>query len=803
MTQRHIHPAGAVSHDRGDAVGNSRTLARRLGWAAVCLTLTTAVSFTQILGPAAAQTPATVTVDIASGSLGTVLSRFAGTAGITMSFDPGLTAGRTSPGLRGQVSVAEGFARLLAGSGLTWRFVDTDTVILEREASAGTMQFSTLTVSGVAAGERALGPVQGIVATRSATGSKTDAALIEIPQTINVVTSAQVEAQGAQNITEALRYTPGVTAGFGDNDTRNDILQSRGFFARYNVDGSRLPYGPYSSAFLRIEPYGLERIEVLKGPASVLYGQNTPGGLINLVSKRPSETPVNEVLLQGGSHSRKQGAFDLTGPVDKDGRVLYRLTGLARDADGRIDHGEDRRLYLAPSLTLKPGANTTLTVMAHVQRDNTVSDYIPLPAAGTLYGNPNGTLPRERFAGEPGHDDYKRTQYSVGYAFEHRFDDAVVLRQNLKYNRVKSDAKASPGYALDTTSRLISRVASRGQGSAGTLTLDTGAEFKAQTGALHHTLLIGADYLRLNDRYRFASNLYSRPLDLYTPVYGQQIPTLIPRIDATQTREQIGVYLQDMVKLGQWALTLGARQDWADLKTTNNVTSRGVNQTDSAFTWRAGLAYLAENGLAPYASYATSFQPLDGTTFAGDSHKPMKGGQVEIGVKYQPPGLRSFAQISAYRLVQTNVLTPDPDPTHVGFSVQTGEARVHGIEVEGKASLGEGLDVIASYAYTDSEVTKATPGSPTASLLGKNLPMTARHQLSAWADYTISSGPLTGLGIGAGARHMAGGYGDAMNSLAIPATNLADRRYVSYCQGTLQCYYGQGRVVLATLRHRW
>lgn len=766
--------------------------------------------------------------DLPAAELSQTLARIARQGGRSIAYDPALTRGLQAPSIQGRMSVEQALRQALQSSGLTLQVGANGSLSL-LPASGDALTLSETTVSSVQ--ESAWGPVQGYVATRSATGSKTDTPLLEIPQTINVITQDQVQAQGAQNIVEAVRYTPGVVASFGDNDSRNDVLQSRGYFLRYNLNGSRLPYGAYSAAMLRVEPYGLERIEILKGPSSVLYGQATPGGLANLISKRPTFEPLREIQLQTGSHDRAQGGFDLGDAIDEQGTFAYRLTGLLRDSQGEVDHGYDKREFIAPALTWQPNEDTRLTLLSHYQKDETISDYVALPASASLHSGANGRLPRSSYLGEPGFDGYEREQSSLGYILEHRLNDVWSLRQTLQANHADVDVTASPGYLLSADGRRLSRVASRGQGEARSLTVDTSAEARFVTGALQHTLLFGVDYLDLTDQYNFASGLYSTPLDIYQPNYGQATPVLIPRIDYDQHREQTGVYLQDQIKLERWVLTVGARQDWVSTRTETGLTTRTkAKEREDKPTGRIGLAYLFDNGLAPYLSYATSFEPLDGTDFSGNAFKPMTGEQYELGLKYQPPGSNSFITVSAFQLTQENVTTPDPDPTHVGFSVQTGESRVRGLELEAKASLHERLDLLASYAYMDSEVTRANAAAG-ASLEGNELIQVPAHQGSLWLDYTLGDGPLQGTGVGVGARYMSASYGDAANSLEMPgrtlfdaslhydlgkaassldgaelrlsANNLLDKRYVSYCQNTLQCFYGQSRTMLATLTYRW
>lgn len=780
---------------------------------------------------AVAQTARTHSFSIPSQPLGRALRALASQTGIQIAYQTSIASEAVAPAISGTMTAEEALGQLLAGSGLRYAFTNANTVaILPSSSSAeGSVSADGATVLGTIDVEGSGGGTQteGYIETRDVAATKTDTPLIEVPQTVNVVTRDQIEAQGAQNVTEATRYTPGVVAAFGDSDSRNDVLQSRGFFVRYNLNGSRLPYGAYSAAFLRIEPYGLERIDVLKGPSSVMYGQNLPGGLINLSSKRPTETPLREVAIQGGSHDRIQGMFDFSGPIDPEGQFLYRLTGLARDAGGRVDFGYDKRLFIAPSFTWKPTDATSLTFFGHYQKDDTISDYAALPAAGTLLPNPNGKLPASRYPGEPGFDGYSRKQYSLGYNFQHDFDNDWTLRQNLQFNSTDVETTASPAYMIDPTQRYLSRVASQGIAAADSFTVDTNLAGRFDTGPIEHHLLVGLDYLNLDDSYKFASNLYGLPFDIYDPVYGEPAPNLIPRFEYNMKRRQVGFYAQNQMRWDNWIATAGLRYDWVKADSIHNLTG-AFNADEKALTGRVGLTYLFDNGIAPFVSYSTSFDPVDGVSPDGGPLRPMEGEQFEAGLKYESPDGGTFITASVFQVTQTNTTAPNPNPPYVGL-LQVGEARVRGLEIEAKTELTPNLNLIASYAFTNSKITRTNPGQD--HLLGNELVMVPDHQASVWLDYAVRSGPLAGLGLGGGLRYQGKSYGDAANDfevggnvlvdaalsydfgqldhrfegldLRVTGTNLLNKTYVGWCQNALQCYYGQGRTINATLKYRW
>lgn len=669
-------------------------------------------------------------------------------------------------------------------------------------------------------------PVRGFVAPRAAAGTKTDTPLIETPQSISVVPRDQVDARQAQTLGEALRYSAGIRPEAYGPDARADWFSIRGFDAQDTgiyLDGLRYNLGFAGGAY---ETYGLERLEVLRGPASVLYGQVTPGGLVNMVSRRPRPTEAGEVRLTAGSHGRYQGAATLAGPIGSDGKWSYSLTGLARRSDTQVDHVRDDRVFVAPALTWRPTADTSLTLLPYYQRDRTQGGQF-LPYAGTVEPTPFGRIPTRRFVGEPGFDKYDRTQYGFGYAFEHRFDETWSVRQNLRTAHVGINWNQVSGLGLGTDQRSLNRFGFTADVEINSVQVDNQAEARFATGPLRHTVLAGFDYSRATLANAQTFGIVS-PLNLFQPAYGSAIPALAPSLDTRQVTQQIGLYAQDQIKLGEhWAATLGVRHDWADSDTRNRLAATTQEQSDRAVTWRAGLVYLAGNGLAPYASYARSFLPTVGTTAAGQAFRPAQGEQYEVGVKYQPSGADSYVQASAFHLTQRNALTTDPGNTL--FQVQTGAIRMRGVELEAVASLPRGLNLIGSVTYLDPEITRSSVPEEEG-----NRPVgVPKASAALYADQTFleGSGRLTGLGLGAGVRFVgnsatANGAHDVVPSAtlfdaslrydlgrvdraldrwqaAVNASNLFDKKYVSRCTSDTSCFYGNRRLVLGSLVYRW
>lgn len=796
---------------------------------ALCAALAAACSYPAAHAQALLQPAAAPRVDIPAGPLTAALNTYAEQARLTLSFDPALTAGLRSQALSGSPSPEQAFASLLAGTGLKAIPRGPGSYTLQR---LPTGDVSTLAPIAVQGGEQAWGPVDGYIASRSATATKTDTPLIETPQSVSVISQAQMQAQGVGRVDEALRYSAGVRTE-PIYDTRRGTYYVRGFNVANNgqyLDGLKLAY-PGGYGGWEVDPYTLERLEVLRGPSSVLYGQTVPGGLVNQVSKRPQDTRGGELAVQYGSFDRKQISGDITGPLDDDGHWLYRLTAVGRQGGTQTNHVDDDRVLLAPSLTWRPNADTSITLLAQYQHDRTGNTANFLPAAGTLWPVANGHIPVDFFSGDPSFDKTDRRKIQVGYLAEHRVNDTVTLRQNLRYSTLEVDYRslgANGGWVQVrepyTDLRRISLVSKEG---FHLFSLDNQAQFNLRHGPAEHTLLLGADYQESRlDRLYGLRTAPVNPIDAFDPVYGAPFPGARPQASngTGQVRRQFGLYAQEQLKLyDRWAVQVAGRYDWARSRTDETTLSTGAVRStradDEQFSGKIGLVYLAPNGLAPYASYTESFEPTSGTDFGGSPFKPTRGKQYEVGVKYQPQGARGFAQVSLFDLRQRNVLTADI--AHPGFSVQTGEVRSRGIELEGSWEVTPRFNLMASYTYNDVKVTKA---AATAVNRGKRPPYIPDHMASLWADYRLaSSGPLAGLWLGAGVRYM-GSTNDIPDPVGVPAytlvdaalrydigqyqlslnaSNLFDKRYVAACDSATNCYYGLERTIMAKLAYRW
>ncbi|MGE8062866.1 TonB-dependent siderophore receptor [Pseudomonas sp. NPDC089547] len=809
-------------------------LARAVNRAVFSVALASPLAAVMVASPAIAQSQAEASFDIAAGPLASALTQFASAAGVTVSFEPSSVQALQSPGLHGYYSPDAGLRRLLAGNRLqVVKQANGSYSLLPMVGDDSTLQLDTTSVTGAAV-ESAYGPVSGYVASRSATGTKTDTPILEIPQAINVITADQVQAQGARNLTQALRYTPGLsTGGFTDRNSIADEITSRGFAPTpLYLDGAYIPYAGSLGGAPQIDPYTLERIEVLKGPSSVLYGQNQPGGLINMVSKRPTREQRSQVKLGAGSYNRVNGAFDTSGPLDEQKAFTYRLVGVADKGNEMVAHTHSERLLLAPSLTWAPNEDTSLTLLAQVQRDDGLADYQSLPMIGSLKRGPTGQkIDRDFFSGDSHYNDYKRDQYVLGYDFNHRFSDDLAWRSTARYTDVRDRYKGfylrsfvTDGDVVDYTRANRVKLDWRQHNIA--YTVDNNLEYTFNTGALRHTLLAGADYRHFTRKYDGYNAYNVLPVDLYGK-NNYDSSSVTPVLDTRwdNTVRQTGVYLQDQIKLDNWILTVGGRQDWAEIDNKDLLAHSIASQRDNKFTGRIGLTYVTEFGLAPYVSYSQSFLPTLGTAAperGGKAFEPTEGEQYEVGLKYQPVEGTLFTA-SVFQVKQKNVLTGDTE--YPQYQSQNGEVRSRGVELELKSSI-ENVDVLAAATYIDSFYTKSTYGDQ-----GNRNESQAPVSATLWVDYHFTQAVLNGLSFGAGARYTGRKPGNSANTFDVPAfavydatvsydlgkldpslrglqasvnvQNIFDREYVSDCNYAFGCYYGQERVASLEMTYDW
>ena len=709
----------------------------------------------------------------------------------------------------------------------------------------------TITVTAAPAPqESAWGPAATIAARQSATATKTDTPIQKVPQSISVVTAEEMALHQPKSVKEALSYTPGVAVGTRGASNTYDYLIIRGFAAdgqsqNNYLNGLKMQGNFYNDAV--IDPYMLERAEVMRGPVSVLYGKSNPGGLLNMVSKRPTTEPLKEIQFKMGTDSLFQTGCDFSDALDDDGVYSYRLTGLARSANAQQQGAEEQRYAIAPSFTWRPDDKTNFTFLSYFQNEPETGYYGWLPKEGTVSKLPNGSRLPTDFNEGADNNTYSRNEKMVGYSFDHEFNDTFTVRQNLRYAQNKVSQKSVYGYGmcsdpLYTKDPAKSPCASIPQSDWDhTLTrqyvddneklqnfsVDTQLQSKFATGSLDHTLLTGVDYMRMrndiNSWFGWAGSV--APSDIYNldrsdfDFGAHNGPGAPYRV--LNKQEQTGLYAQDQMQWDKVLFTLGGRYDWAKQDSLNRVSGVLDSRDDREFTWRGGVNYLFDNGVTPYFSYSESFEPNSQVGESGNIFAPSKGKQYEAGVKYVPSDRPIVLTGAVYQLTKTNNLMADPNGS--SWSVDGGEIRSRGVEIEAKAALSASVNVVGSYTYTDAEYTTDT------TYKGNTPAQVPKHMASLWGDYTLYDGALSGLTLGTGVRYTSSSYGDPANSfkvgsytlvdalvrydlarvgmagsnVALHVNNLFDREYVASCFNTYGCFWGTERQVVATATFRF
>ncbi|MGC1332690.1 TonB-dependent siderophore receptor [Pseudomonas sp.] len=779
------------------------------------------------------------TYSIAAGPLGEALNQFARQADITLAATPTLTQGKQSAGLQGNYSVQQGLSMLLAGSSLQATRADGARFVLQ-ETQGEAMTLPATDVRGFSLGN-ALGSTDGYNATHSQIATKTSTALLETSQSVSVVTRQQMDDQGAQTVAQTMRYTPGVLTNPYGATHRYDYIAMRGFndgsVDNIYIDGlkSMGDSGTYST--MQIDPYFLERVDILKGPSSVLYGRSSPGGLVALTTKKPLYEDYHEIQATVGTQGEHGVGFDFSGPLDDEKHIAYRVTGLTHQSDTQFDHNEEKRYAIAPTLSIDFDEDTSLTLQAYLQHDPEGGYHGGLPADGLLHQRNGQRISEHFFEGEPDIDHYSRDQQSFGYQFEHRFNDTFTARQNFRYLDSKVDLDQVYGYGYTSaTSNELNRYYSGASERLHSFIIDNMLQAEYFTGAAKHTTLLGVDYQRRKTVVDWTSGSLAA-IDAFNPVYGNSTISYYSPTSYLRRLQQTGVYLQDLIELDKWRFSLGVRQDWVKTSDENRIaeTDRPVGTTisddRSKLTTRAGVLYLFDNGIAPYLSYSESFNPNSYSDASGNPLPPTDGTQWEAGLKYQPPGTENLYTASVFRIDQENLATKLPQEN---FYRAVGAVRSQGVELEAHLQLTDNLKLLSSYTFTDLKYTKSMVSTlSTADNIienkGNSPTQAPRQMASVWADYKFSSGALDGLRLGAGLRYVGYSWADAENTMKVPAytlydasvgydlgkiglqgldlrvnaNNLTDEKYVATCASLNFCYVGEERNVTATLSYKF
>lgn len=642
--------------------------------------------------------------------------------------------------------------------------------------------------------------------------NKSSVPLSKTPQSITVVPRAVLDAQQAQTLADALHNVPGVVANqFGRRGWDDLIIRGQVASDSLFLDGLRTA----ASNRVAEQLFGVEQVEVLKGPASLLYGQVLPGGLVNMVSKRPRAETFAEAATTLGSHEFRQATLDMGTPLSDNGKAAFRVNALAMNSNDETDHVWFKNRFIAPSLSLDLGPRTDFTILTSYQERRYIRQQ-GLPIVGTVQSNPNGAIPRDRFTGEPGQDPYRGYQSRVGYALTHRFDNGWTVNQNARWQSFTLNGQLVANGLLRADNRTLRRTATDQHWDGDTITLDTNAQRRFDTGFGAHDITVGVDYLRTREN-SLSYNCSVRDLDVYQPVYGSPINCPAnPRTDSSTTVRAIGVYARDQIALGErWNAVFGLRHDTASTYSTDHLTQSREDSSDNAITGSGALMYEIAPGVRPYISYATSFYPNSGTNVDGNTFKPESGKQWEAGVKIDLDDGATSITVAAFDLERRNVL--QADPVNDGYSIAVGKQRTRGAELGWASDLGNGLSLMGGYAYLSAVV--VDDGGQVPSTNNTRLNSVPRHSFNVTARYrmqgSLAGWELTGGLRAEGSRYTYGydipGYlvadaGVAYDAgrwrAALTMNNLFDKQY--YAGGVRNAVaLGDGRTTLVSLALRY
>ena len=652
------------------------------------------------------------------------------------------------------------------------------------------------------------------------TAMKVEVPMAETPRAVSVVNREELDQHAVLKLDEALRYRSGVLSQSYGSDNDADWFKVRGFDAASYLDGNRL----FSTGYYvwTPEPFGLESVEVLKGPASILYGEAPPGGVINAISKRPTATPQGQLDLQMGSRDLRQIGVDVSDALTDNSR--YRLVALYSERDGVLNDTYNDRVYLAPSVTLDISDRTSLTLLASFKHDEGVPTNGFFPVYGTL-NTSGGQIDPSTNLSQPDYDRNRNTQISAGYELAHQLNQTWEFKQNVRFNY--NDLLLRQTYIAsfyDPSTTMVDRGLVYRDGNTKSVTMDNQMVGYWNTDSTEQTLLLGIDLQRhINEGMEKDHWDGMGIIDTQHPDYGS-----FPGFDEStathqkSTKGQSGLYAQHQVRWDdRWLLTGGGRFDYVETHNISEAKGKNEKQYDHELSLSGSLMYLADNGLSPYIAYAESFEVLPGIDpNTQNSYKPLKGTLYETGVKYAPSFLDGYINLALFDLEQTNSLVS----TGSGQQTQAGEVTSRGVELEGSVQATEALRLTAAYTYTDVKTNDTGKGDRRASLI-------PRHQASFWGNYKVQQGLVSGLELGSGVRYVGSSVGTAMDkaynqyygALEVPAhtvwdamigydfaknwraqlnvNNLLGDTYVASCD--YYCYYGEPRSVVGSINYRW
>ena len=667
------------------------------------------------------------------------------------------------------------------------------------------------------------GKIRSLLTGTGHAGLKTATPLETTPQNLTVISRGRMDILNSRTLTEAIRYSAGVSDYGGKDDPRGYFGTIRGFTPDIYLDGTRTPNAATSQS-LSIEPWGMEEMDIIRGSSSALYGSGQLGGIINAVSKRPTKNQTNVISIQGGSYARRQGAVDIGGTIDKQGHWMWRFNGLIRKSGTFAHHIKNNEIYVAPSLRWHPSSRTDFTFLSSYEQLDAGSSSQFLPYVGTVVPSRYGYLPRNFLSGDWNFDVYSKRQLSVGYALKQELLPGWTISQNMRFAHMDVLYRTVAQPKLINTD-TISRTALLQSGNYNTTTLDTRSEWKAHFGSVHSTLLTGVDF-RSDFMAERRGEGKAPNLSLYHPVYSAvAMPRYATKRNYNTTGTQTGIYGQEQADWKRFFLTLSGRGDFTQSLQVNNNNEGRTPQKNNAFTGRVAFLYQSVWGVAPYISYATSFSPQLGTTHDGTAFSPTRGRLLEAGIKYRPRkdsifGDRFLLTLDVFTLKERNELVQDP--IYSSDKIQLGAQRTRGFEAEFVGRLPYKIDLLAAFTVQDPRITKGS--AATQNQVGQRPTTVPSRMASFFMRRSFALTRSLSAGIGGGLRYTSTTAGALPNTIIVPSqlvgdieahldyqrwhlqlngTNIANSKYVSVCTSTTNCSYAPGRALYGDLSYRW
>ncbi|WP_060481655.1 TonB-dependent siderophore receptor [Pseudomonas sp. NBRC 111119] len=748
---------------------------------------------------------------IPAGPLAPALDRFAREAGVSVSFDAQALADRNTQGVQGALGTAAALSSLLQGTDLQpEQQGPTAYRIIPQARPAGPLEIGATedyrlapVIINAKVKASADDDTNSVVAKELWVGGKVATSILNTPASVSVVTRKEMEQRSVSTTEEALLYTPGVISDFYGSDDRNDYFQIRGFQATTYRDGLTLS----SMRGVREDPYAYERIEILRGANSTLFGPADPGGSVNFVTKQPRFEQFGQGYATYGSYDHAETGIDVGDVLNEGGTVAGRFTAKLQNSDREYDHSQDDSRFVMGGLTWAPTDFTSATV---------VLDYLKTNSSPNSGGYPlDKQYDRSKFFGEPSYNFHDVERTSLSGNITHDFDNGFTLRGNLRYSELSDDF----GYAYlsDSASRVgttIPRYVFGTDSDADQLNGNLMLQYDAQFEHIDSSSLVGVEYL---DSSTKQSSIYSlaTPIDIANPVFTGVPRNIAPYSRKKQDVTTKAVFMQQNLSFYDRVIaTAGVRNDAMDVSSTEYV-GGAVKQSDnlSETSYRAALTYIVNDEVSTYVSMVESVSPPQvGVT-------PQTGKQYEVGVKYSPIGMDAMFSAAVYDLTQENVTIAVVLPSGIIEQQTVGESHARGLDLEAKAQVTADISVIGAYSYMDTDVKRGSLYDGT-SLKGNAFATAPKHSASLWTYYDI---PDTDVSVGLGARYVGAYYMDAANTkktdgttlfdaalkyriakgtdLALNVSNLFDEQHVVGA-GTAD-YYNPAREVTARVSYSW